>query len=252
MCCIVFVCMFSGMRDSEVQSLKRGCVEPFWGHLTLTGKEFKTFRGAQARWVVIEPVARAARLAEAPSWDDDRIVVSARPGSDPVIDPWLEIDSLIATMNVAADLGLLEHIPEGAPIRPHRFGRTFAITASRYPWMQIALNWQLTRCRVRLIGTTQCGCGCKIVAESLRSLESGDSLGRGPVEASSLTTVLTDAVLLAAFGSSASQRSGYLSVVKSTPYSKSGWAVSSDVSGTSTVRDLTGLLSPILASCCLF
>jgi hypothetical protein len=49
MCCTVFVYMFSGMRDSEVQSLKRGCVEPFWGHLTLTGKEFKTFRGAQAR-----------------------------------------------------------------------------------------------------------------------------------------------------------------------------------------------------------
>jgi len=95
MCCIVFVYMFSGMRDSEVQSLKRGCVEPFWGHLTLTGKEFKTFRGTQARWVVIEPVARAARLAEALSWHDDRIVVSARPGSDHVIDAGLEIDSLI-------------------------------------------------------------------------------------------------------------------------------------------------------------
>jgi hypothetical protein len=71
MCCTVFVYMFSGMRDSEVQSLKRGCVEPFWGHLTLTGKEFKTFRGAQARWVVIEPVARGtprrgAQLARQP------------------------------------------------------------------------------------------------------------------------------------------------------------------------------------------
>ena len=44
---IVFIYMFSGMRDSEVQSLKKGCVEEFWGHLTLTGKEFKTFRGAQ-------------------------------------------------------------------------------------------------------------------------------------------------------------------------------------------------------------
>ena len=142
MCCIVFIYMFSGMRDSEVQSLKRGCVEPFWGHLTLTGKEFKTFRGAQARWVVIEPVAQAARLAEALSWHENRIVVSARPGSDPVIDAGLEIDSLIATMNVAADLGLLEKIPDGAPIRPHRFRRTFAITARKYPWMQIALNWQ--------------------------------------------------------------------------------------------------------------
>ena len=142
MCCIVFVYMFSGMRDSEVQSLKRGCVEPFWGHLTLTGKEFKTFRGAQARWVVIEPVAHAARLAEALSWHDDRIVVSARPGTDPVIDAGQEIDGLIKTMNVAADLGLLENIPDGAPIRPHRFRRTFAVTARKYPWMQIALNWQ--------------------------------------------------------------------------------------------------------------
>jgi hypothetical protein len=76
MCCIVLIYMFSGMRDSEVQSLKRGCVEPFWGHLTLTGKEFKTFRGAQARSVVIEPVARAARLAESLTWHDKRIVVT--------------------------------------------------------------------------------------------------------------------------------------------------------------------------------
>jgi hypothetical protein len=142
MCCIVFVYMFSGMRDSEVQSLKRGCVEPFWGHLTLTGKEFKTFRGGQARWVVIEPVAHAARLAEALSWHADRIVVSARPGTDPVINAGPEIDGLIKTINVAADLGLLENIPDGAPIRPHRFRRTFAITARKYPWMQIALNWQ--------------------------------------------------------------------------------------------------------------
>jgi hypothetical protein len=141
-CCIVFVYLFSGMRDSEVQSLKRGCVEPFWGHLTLTGKEFKTFRGAQARWVVIEPVAHAARLAETLSWHDERIVVSARPGTDPVIDVGREIDGLIKTMNVAADLGLLERIPDGAPIRPHRFRRTFAVTARKYPWMQIALNWQ--------------------------------------------------------------------------------------------------------------
>ena len=142
MCCIVLIYMFSGMRDSEVQSWKRGCVEPFWGHLTLTGKEFKTFRGAQARSVVIEPVARAARLAESLTWHDKRIVVSARPGSDPVIDAGQEIDRIIATMNAAADLGLLEHIPSGAPIRPHRFRRTFAITARKYPCMQIALNWQ--------------------------------------------------------------------------------------------------------------
>ena len=142
MCAVVFVYMFSGMRDSEVQSLRKGCVEEFWGHLTLTGKEFKTFRGGQARWVVIEPVAHAARIAEALSWHPERIVVTARPGTDPVIDAGAEIDSLIATMNVAADLGLLEPIPDGDPIRPHRFRRTFAITARKYPWMQIALNWQ--------------------------------------------------------------------------------------------------------------
>jgi len=142
MCAVVFIYMFSGMRDSEVQSLRKGCVEEYWGHLTLTGKEFKTFRGAQARWVVIEPVAHAARIAEQLTWHDERIVVAARPGTDPVIDPGDEIDVLIATMNVAADLGLLERIPDGAPIRPHRFRRTFAITARKYPWMQIALHWQ--------------------------------------------------------------------------------------------------------------
>ena len=142
MCAVVFIYMFSGMRDSEVQSLKKGCVEEFWGHLTLTGKEFKTFRGAQARWVVIEPVAQAARIAEALTWHDERIVVGARPGTDPVIDPGDEIDRLLATMNVAANLGLFEAIPDGAPIRPHRFRRTFAITARKYPWMQIALHWQ--------------------------------------------------------------------------------------------------------------
>jgi hypothetical protein len=49
----------------------------------------------------------AARLAEGLSWHDDRIVVSARPGTDPVIDAGLEIDGLIKTMSVAAALGLL-------------------------------------------------------------------------------------------------------------------------------------------------
>ncbi|MGA2930044.1 MAG: hypothetical protein ABSG43_29460, partial [Solirubrobacteraceae bacterium] len=142
MSAIVFIYMFSGMRDSEVQSLKKGCVEEFWGHLTLTGKEFKTFRGAQARWVVIEPVARAARIAEALTWHPRRIVVSSRPGSDPIINAGEEIDALIATMNHAAGLGLLEAVPAGAAIRPHRFRRTFAITARKYPWMQIALHWQ--------------------------------------------------------------------------------------------------------------
>ena len=31
MCAIVFIYMFSGMRDSEVQSLKKSCVEEFCG-----------------------------------------------------------------------------------------------------------------------------------------------------------------------------------------------------------------------------
>jgi hypothetical protein len=142
MCAVVFIYMFSGMRDSEVQSLRKGCVEEFWGHLCLTGKEFKTFRGAQARWVVIEPVAHAARLAEQLTWHDERIVVTCRPGTAAVIDTAGEIDGLIETMNFCADLGLLERIPDGAPIRPHRFRRTFAVTARKYPWMQIALHWQ--------------------------------------------------------------------------------------------------------------
>jgi hypothetical protein len=142
MSAVVFIYMFSGMRDSEVQSLRKGCVEEFWGHLSLTGKEFKTFRGVQARWVVIEPVAHAARLAEQLTWHDERIVVTCRPGTAAVIDTAGEIDGLIETMNLCADLGLLERIPDGVPIRPHRFRRTFAVTARKYPWMQIALHWQ--------------------------------------------------------------------------------------------------------------
>lgn len=142
MAAVVFIYMFSGMRDSEVQSLKKGCVEPFWGHLTLTGKEFKTFRGGQARWIVIEPVAQAARLAETLTWHDERIVVPARPGTEPVLNSGPEIDGLITTLNTAARIGLLEPIPAGAPIRPHRFRRTFAITARTSPWMDIALQWQ--------------------------------------------------------------------------------------------------------------
>src|SRR5207253_2018471 len=84
-------------------------------------------------------VGGLCQISSALSWHDDRIVVSARPGTDPVIDAGQEIDSLIKTLNVAAKLGLLENIPDGAPIRPHRFRRTFAITARKYPWLQIAL-----------------------------------------------------------------------------------------------------------------
>ena len=91
---------------------------------------------------MIEPVARAARIAETLSWHHERIVVTARPGTDPVIDPARRSTIRSITMNLAAELGLLEAIPDGAPIRPHRFRRTFAITARKYPWMQIALHWQ--------------------------------------------------------------------------------------------------------------
>jgi integrase len=71
MACYILIAYLSGMRDSEVTSLKRGCLREehladgrtrYW----LDGTAFKNERseGRPASWVVIEPVARAVKLLE--------------------------------------------------------------------------------------------------------------------------------------------------------------------------------------------
>jgi integrase len=71
MACYVLIAYLSGMRDSEVASLQRGCLRQedlpdgrtrYW----LDGTAYKNERseGRPASWVVIEPVARAVNLLE--------------------------------------------------------------------------------------------------------------------------------------------------------------------------------------------
>lgn len=71
MACYVLVAYLSGMRDSEVASLRRGCLreEPLPDGRTrywLDGTAYKNERseGRPASWIVIEPVARAVTLLE--------------------------------------------------------------------------------------------------------------------------------------------------------------------------------------------
>ena len=71
MACYVLIAYLTGMRDSEVASLKRGCLRAerlpdgrtrYW----LDGTAFKNERseGRPASWVAIEPVARAVTVLE--------------------------------------------------------------------------------------------------------------------------------------------------------------------------------------------
>jgi len=71
MACYILIAYLSGMRDSEVSSLKRGCLREehlpdartrYW----VDGTAYKNERseGRPASWVVIEPVAHAVKLLE--------------------------------------------------------------------------------------------------------------------------------------------------------------------------------------------
>lgn len=71
--CYVVCSYLSGMRDSEVQELRRGCheiarsIDGVIERHKLRGRTFKGHgpQGREARWVVIEPVGRAVEVLEA-------------------------------------------------------------------------------------------------------------------------------------------------------------------------------------------
>ncbi len=71
--CYVICAYLSGMRDSEIQALKRGCYQPLLDidgdvirhRLESTEYKGRTSAGIDRKWVVIEPVANAIRVLEA-------------------------------------------------------------------------------------------------------------------------------------------------------------------------------------------
>ncbi len=71
--CYIVCAYLSGMRDSELQELRRGChvversADGVIGHHKLRGQVFKGrgAQGEQASWVVIDPVVRAVEVLEA-------------------------------------------------------------------------------------------------------------------------------------------------------------------------------------------
>jgi len=60
----VFIAAISGMRDSEIQELQRGCLTVGYAGPVLRSRKWKHSDGRPATWAVIDPVARAIEVLE--------------------------------------------------------------------------------------------------------------------------------------------------------------------------------------------
>lgn len=159
----IFIAALSGMRDSEIQELRRGCIEERHGGLVVRSRQHKHRDGREQRWAVIDPVGRAIEVLERLSWHDTHLFVPITPGlaegrggrspGTGGIDANTSIGTFITHVNeIAAGAGL-DPIPT-ARVTTHMFRHTFAVIAADEPFAEIAVGWQLKHAANR-IHTTQ-------------------------------------------------------------------------------------------------
>lgn len=195
--CYVVVAYLSGMRDSEVQSLKVGChrAEPAPDGLgtrhTLHGTAYKgqTSTGAESAWVVIEQVGQAIHVLESLAHLENRGEVGAplflRPvdgeGSRHIKDNiGLYLNRFRAHVNRLADGNdSLPRIPthEGEVWRfqTRQFRRTIAWHIANRPFGTIALKIQFKHVWVQMsegyAGQSASGFSDEVMAERLLTQE---------------------------------------------------------------------------------
>ncbi|MGH3373033.1 MAG: site-specific integrase, partial [Nocardioidaceae bacterium] len=159
----LFIAALSGMRDSEIQELRRGCIEEWHGGLVLRSRQHKHRDGREQRWAVIDPVGRAVEVLQRLSWHDTHLFVpltanraASRSGRTPRgtgIDANTCIETFIRHVNTTAGCTGLDSIP-AEPVTTHMFRHTFAAIAADEPFAEIAVGWQLKHAANR-IHTTQ-------------------------------------------------------------------------------------------------
>lgn len=160
----IFIAALSGMRDSEIQELRRGCIEERHGGLVMRSRQHKHRDGREQRWAVIDPVGRAIEVLERLSWHDTHLLVpitsglAGKPAGRAIprvagIDANTSIETFITHVNEIAPGAGLDPIP-AARVTTHMFRHTFAVIAADEPFAEIAVGWQLKHA-VNRIATTQ-------------------------------------------------------------------------------------------------
>ena len=159
----IFIAALSGMRDSEIQELQRGCLEEWHGGVVVKSRQHKHRDGREQRWAVIDPVGRAVEVLERLSWHSTHLFVpltaglaGGAPGRAPRgagIDANRCIETFITHVNEIAVGAGLDPIP-AARITTHMFRHTFAVIAADEPFAEIAVGWQFKHAANR-IHTTQ-------------------------------------------------------------------------------------------------
>lgn len=174
--CYVVLAALTGMRDSEIQSLRRGAAGTVMvdGHgqvVTIRGVQFKGERSAYGRertWYAIDPVARAIEVLTSLAVHDQllfarlssrgapggHIPTGRRPGA---YGPSRDIGRLVAWVNadretrVGRGWGVGESIDlGGGPINQRVLRRSFAVYAATYPEAEIGLGIQLGHAALRM------------------------------------------------------------------------------------------------------
>ena len=145
--CYVFCAALTMMRDSELQSIRKGALTTFYGTPAVRSRLRKGRRGVHVRnWWIIEPVAQAIAVAERLSQTDSVFASTRRPkdGSARLagFDQHDELNRVIQQFNSLGPDAGLDQIPE-CHLAPHMFRRTMAIIAAQQPDGEIALGLQL-------------------------------------------------------------------------------------------------------------
>lgn len=159
--CYVFCAALSMMRDSELQSIRRGSLTTHYGATAIKSELRKKQRGRpQHNWWIIEPVAQAIAVAEELA-TTETIFGSSRKNHDTEnnrmrgFDQRDELGKFISQLNSLGDTAGLEPIPD-FHLAPHMFRRTMAIITAQQPDGEIALGLQLKHAARRAVanGTT--------------------------------------------------------------------------------------------------
>ncbi|MFK0050372.1 hypothetical protein ACIQU4_40980 [Streptomyces sp. NPDC090741] len=208
--CWVVIAYLSGMRDSEIKHLKRGCgtaLQDPGGKVyrhELTSLAFKGEadpRGVTARWIVTAPVARAVAVLERLQPDTQAflftpaggraLTVSRLPAAGRVAGSTTTVTKLAAftvwVNDYCATTGRTDRIPDVNGRPPHlttrQFRRTLAWFIARHPAGAIAGALQFRHQRIQMFegyaGTSDSGFRAEVEAE--------EALTRGQLLADSAT-----------------------------------------------------------------
>jgi hypothetical protein len=152
----IFIAAISGMRDSEIQDLQRGCLAFDHAGPVLRGRKWKHSDGRPTTWAVIDPVARAIEILQRLSRHGTHLFAPSfkRAGSTrrAGIDANHDIEVFITHVNDIAESAGLQPIPP-ARVTTHMFRHTFAVIAADEPFAEIAVGWQLKHAANRILTT---------------------------------------------------------------------------------------------------